>query len=374
MAINNTAKTSKHYQKINANDFQLIHTETDDSVVLTTAQVSKTSTSSWAIGTKYSDIIPTLATSLLSATTNVSSLQGDVNALIQDTNQLSTDISNLQNQVDAINSFSYVVVASFADLPTPSEETMYKIYLVPDNHSSNDVYDEYLTIKTGDTTPTYKWEKIGNTDIDLSYYMRKNADSDLSMYKYAITFITDFNSNIHNTEITYKIYRENTGNNRSLVLAAYNNDGQQNEMIVKLTETDNANHLYLLDFGSQTYLRSSYTPKDDADLVNKKYVDDAVSEAVPPTATQAKKLDHTVTFKATGDATGSATASDLSGTEVSIPLTLKNSGVTAGSYTAVTVNAKGIVTAGGQSIAYANSVDTAPSSLAIGGTLFVVEN
>lgn len=55
------------------------------------------------------------------------------------------------------------------------------------------------------------------------------------------------------------------------------------------------------------------------------------------------------TFSATGDATGTTTL-DWSGT-VSIPLTLKASGVTAGTYTKLQVNSKGLVTAGSTLIA-----------------------
>jgi hypothetical protein len=67
---------------------------------------------------------------------------------------------------------SFVKVNSFSDLPTASVSTVGKIYLVPDTHSdSNDIYDEYITVESG--TSTYIWEKIGNTDIDLSDYSTK---------------------------------------------------------------------------------------------------------------------------------------------------------------------------------------------------------
>lgn len=48
---------------------------------------------------------------------------------------------------------------------------MGKIYLVAHSHSSSDGYDEYITLESGTTTKTYSWEKIGNTDIDLSNYV-----------------------------------------------------------------------------------------------------------------------------------------------------------------------------------------------------------
>ena len=60
------------------------------------------------------------------------------------------------------------------ELPTASKDTVGKIYLISHTHSEKDIYDEYLTIIGGtEETPTYSWEKIGNTDIDLSSYAKK---------------------------------------------------------------------------------------------------------------------------------------------------------------------------------------------------------
>ena len=70
--------------------------------------------------------------------------------------------------ISGISQFKYEVVTS---LPTASANTMGKIYLVAHSHSSNDGYDEYITLESGTTTKTYSWEKIGNTDIDLSNYV-----------------------------------------------------------------------------------------------------------------------------------------------------------------------------------------------------------
>ena len=67
---------------------------------------------------------------------------------------------------------------SFSDLPKTG--VVGTIYLVPDAHSdSNDAYDEYIW-NTTLTTPTY--EKIGNTDVELTNLPYVNA------------FISDFNS------------------------------------------------------------------------------------------------------------------------------------------------------------------------------------
>jgi hypothetical protein len=66
---------------------------------------------------------------------------------------------------------SYQVVTT---LPSASASTVGIIYLVAHSHTTGDGYDEYLTINTGtESNPAYSWEKIGNTDIDLSGYAKK---------------------------------------------------------------------------------------------------------------------------------------------------------------------------------------------------------
>lgn len=67
------------------------------------------------------------------------------------------------------------VLGSSAQLPTASESTKGKIYLKPHTtHDPNekDVYDEYVTVKKGENS--YEWEKIGNTDVNLSNYSVKS--------------------------------------------------------------------------------------------------------------------------------------------------------------------------------------------------------
>ena len=61
------------------------------------------------------------------------------------------------------------------ELPTASRNTVGKIYFIPHVHGEKDVYDEYLTVIRGtEEAPTYSWEKIGNTDIDLSGCAKNN--------------------------------------------------------------------------------------------------------------------------------------------------------------------------------------------------------
>ena len=71
--------------------------------------------------------------------------------------------------ISTVKQFEYQVVD---ELPTAAKATMGKIYLMAHSHNPNDgqpdSYDEFITVQSGST---YKWERIGNTDIDLSGYV-----------------------------------------------------------------------------------------------------------------------------------------------------------------------------------------------------------
>ena len=78
----------------------------------------------------------------------------------------------VDSAIDNVLQFKYEVVSV---LPTAAAETMGKIYLVAHSHSTSDgkvdSYDEFITIESGSTTKTYAWERIGNTDINLTGYV-----------------------------------------------------------------------------------------------------------------------------------------------------------------------------------------------------------
>ena len=68
-------------------------------------------------------------------------------------------------QVGAINSFE-VVVAD--ELPTATEDTMFKLYLIADDKAESGTHVEYITVQDGEG---FKWEAIGTTAIDLADYV-----------------------------------------------------------------------------------------------------------------------------------------------------------------------------------------------------------
>ena len=66
---------------------------------------------------------------------------------------------------------SFEKVASYSDLPDPGENGV--IYLVPNEGSAPNIYDEYIWYTDSSTTPaTQGYEKIGTTAIDLSGYVQ----------------------------------------------------------------------------------------------------------------------------------------------------------------------------------------------------------
>lgn len=88
-------------------------------------------------------------------------------------------------------------------------------------------------------------------------------------------------------------------------------------------------------------------------------------------AGKATKLETSRKISVTGDANGSI---EFDGSaDKSMTLTLANSGVTAGTYSAVAVDAKGRITAGNQIIEWGTKGQTQPSAnLAVGGLFFML--
>ena len=69
--------------------------------------------------------------------------------------------------VAGITQFQFSVVDSL-----PTTGTVGVIYLVKHSHTTGDGYDEYIWL--GDTL---KYEKLGNTDMDLSGYVKASQMS-----------------------------------------------------------------------------------------------------------------------------------------------------------------------------------------------------
>lgn len=124
-----------------------------------------------------------------SASKNVDiSVPTDVSDLVNDLNyQTDTQVTTaINNAIASIATIDFVVVASYSDLPVTGVKGTF--YLVPHTAQSHDIYDEYIWTITDDTAtpPTYGYELIGTTSVDLTDYMQ----------------ISDWNNDVYMTAIT----------------------------------------------------------------------------------------------------------------------------------------------------------------------------
>ena len=116
------------------------------------------------------------STAISQAQDDITALQGTVDTLMPKaggeftgaiTVQAPTEDMNpatkkyVDDAIGGITSFEFRVVG---ELPTSGEAGV--VYLVAHSHGERDIYDEYIWV-------TDKFEKIGNTDVDLSQYAKK---------------------------------------------------------------------------------------------------------------------------------------------------------------------------------------------------------
>lgn len=154
----------------------------------------------------------------------------------------------------------------------------------------------------------------------------------------------------------------NTTNKKTFLLLGINEGNADWQQIALMKD--------LSDLGAGDMLKSQFATNGKAEqgYVDKAIMADSATEATHATsadtatsatsAATATKLAAAQSITLTGDVTG--TASFDGSAEASIAATLKNSGVTAGTYTKVTVDAKGIVTA-----ATNTTADDMPSNIPV---------
>lgn len=111
-----------------------------------------------------------------------------------------TEVDSL---IAGIKQFEFVIAD---ELPEASEETMYKIYLIPaPDAKSGDSKDEFITIRSGEEgSYIYTWEQIGSTRIDLSnYYTKSETDEKLETKQNILTASDgiDINENIISVKV-----------------------------------------------------------------------------------------------------------------------------------------------------------------------------
>ena len=144
----------------------------DDAVLyLVTAIFNKLAGSPLAQNTTYGFSID--ATTKVITVTDTSTSPATTVATLQTMNA-STVQDMIDTAIGQITGISFQIVEDYAHLPVTGENGV--IYLVPvSGASAPNVYEEYVWIGEEDPTThevTYRYEKIGTTDIDLSGYVQ----------------------------------------------------------------------------------------------------------------------------------------------------------------------------------------------------------
>lgn len=118
--------------------------------------------------------------------TRVSTLEnaGYITKAVNDlTNYYTKSQTYTQAEVNTlIGNLKTIQIEVVASLPATGQSNI--IYLVAHSHGTGDSYDEYVWVSSSST-----FEKIGNTDVDLSnYYTKSEADTLLAGKQATLTF------------------------------------------------------------------------------------------------------------------------------------------------------------------------------------------
>lgn len=302
--------------------------------------------------------------------TAIDAAKSEVEELIPDVSDFITNlVSDLVNyytktevdsKISSIPKFSIEVVET---LPVSgiSETTVYLLKM--SEAETGNLYTEYIYVNSA-------WEELGSQTLDLSGYVTTEALN---------TAIANF---LNQTQVQTLIDTalEDYAKSEDLATIATSgalSDAAQDSTHRIVTDTEKATWN-----AKQDALTFDDVPTADSDNPVKssgiKEAIDTVQAAVDAIedgtttvgkATEATKLSTSRNIALTGDVSGSASFNGSA--NASIEASLSNTGVTAGTYSVVTVDAKGRVTAGGQVIEVGTSGQDTPSeSLAVGGIFF----
>lgn len=82
-------------------------------------------------------------------------------------------------QVGSINKFDVRVLGAEENRPAASADTMYILFLEPEEDAASGHYIEYITVRKGEEDNyTYEWEAIGSTKMDVTGFVTETALSD----------------------------------------------------------------------------------------------------------------------------------------------------------------------------------------------------
>lgn len=257
-------------------------------------------------------------------------------------------ITTINNNISKIPKFAIEVVEN---LPT-SNISPTTIYIKKTSTTEQgNLYTEYIYVND-------VWEELGTQTLDLSGYTTTEA---------------------LNTALAEYTKTENLA---TIATSGKLADAEQDSTHRVVTDTEKTTWNNKFDKSKVTITLDRDTISDDTVLstmgLYKTLYDNGATEKGIVTqikegtivAGKAKGLETARKISLKGDATGETTFSGVF--DSTIAVTLAASGVTAGTYSAVSVNAKGLVTAGAQLIEVGDKTgtNTPTANLAIGGLFF----
>lgn len=283
--------------------------------------------------------------------------------------QIDSQIDTLEGQISAIPKFAIQVVESLPD----SDISATTIYLLKTSETeTGNLYTEYIYVNSA-------WESLGTQKLDLSDYVTTTALNEA---------IANFLIESDVQELIDTALEAYTKTSELAAIATSGNlaDAAQDATHRVVTDTEkvtwNAKQ-DALTFDEAPTASSANPVKSGGVKTAIDAVQNAVNGVIDGTTPVAKATEATSAGSAesaaklttaraislSGDVTG--TVNFDGSAPASINTTLKNSGVTAGSYSAVTVDAKGRVTAGGQAVqVLSTGEDESTASVVIGGLIF----
>lgn len=253
-------------------------------------------------------------------------------------------IATINNNISAIPKFAIEVVEN---LPT-SDISSTTIYIKKTSTTeTGNLYTEYIYVNN-------VWEELGTQTLDLSGYTTTEA-LNTALAKYT-----------------------KTENLATIATSGKLADAEPDATHRVVTDTEKTTWNNKLSKNNIDTYPSSSAPEDHVVSSSGMWLTlwQDNSGVVPmikdgtTVAGKAKQLQTARKISLSGDATGETTFDGTANKEIAV--TLAASGVTAGTYSAVSVNAKGLVTAGAQLIEVGNKTgtNTPTANLAIGGIFF----
>lgn len=253
-------------------------------------------------------------------------------------------ITTINNNISTIPKFAIEVVEN---LPT-SDISSTTIYIKKTSTTeTGNLYTEYIYVNN-------VWEELGTQTLDLSGYTTTEA-LNTALAAYTKT------ANLATIAISGKLADAKDDATHRVVT-----DTEKTAWNGKIDKSSISGQIVYAEASDSTVPSTKAVYNE---LYNTNGVLDKIAKGTT-VAGKAKQLETERKISLSGDATGETTFDGTANKEIAV--TLAASGVTAGTYSAVSVNAKGLVTAGAQLIEVGNKTgtNTPTANLAIGGIFF----